>query len=42
MNTLPVKTKDALVKQFNARHGEFMAAARASEPLLVTQINKAA
>ena len=41
MNTLPVKTKDALVKQFNARHAEFMTAARASEPLLVTQINKA-
>jgi hypothetical protein len=41
MNILPIKTKDALVKQFNERHFEFLVAARASEPLLVEQINKA-
>lgn len=42
MNAVTLETKNALIDRFNCCHGEFMAAAKASEPLLQTQIGKVA
>lgn len=42
MNSVSNQTKEALIDRFNLCHGEFMAAAKASEPLLVTQVGKVA